>query len=71
VIREAADDDGEPKRGERGEKQRRQDRREELGSDIHHSDGCRSNHNTYDKGNKDRDQDNEEPRPVKQQIRNL
>jgi hypothetical protein len=57
------DDDGGPEQGKRGEKQRLQDGKEEVSSNIHQSEGSNCSHNTNDKD----DEDDEEPQPAKQQ----
>jgi len=55
------DDDGEPERGKRGEKRRRQDGKKEVSSNIHPSEGGDCSHNTDDED----DEDDEEPQPAK------
>jgi hypothetical protein len=64
AMGEVEDDDGEPERGKRGEKRRRQDGTEEVSSDIHQSEGSDCSHNTNDEDVED-DKDDEEPRPSK------
>jgi hypothetical protein len=61
---EMEDDNGEPKWGKQGEKRRRQDGKEEVSSNIHHSEGSDCSHNTNDEDVED-DEDDEEPRPAK------
>jgi len=64
AMGEVEDDDGEPEQGKRGEKRRRQDRTEEVSSDIHQSEGSDCSHNITDEDGED-DEDDEEPRPAK------
>lgn len=60
AMREVEDDNGEPERGNRGEKRRRQDGKEEVSSNIHQSEGSDCSYNT----NND-DEEDEQPRPAK------
>jgi hypothetical protein len=52
------DDDGEPERGKRGEKQQRLDGKKEVSSNIHQLEGSDYSHNTND-------EDDEELQPAR------
>jgi hypothetical protein len=58
---EVVDNNGKPERGQRGQKRRRQDGKEEVSSNIYQSEGSDYSHNT----NGEDDEDDEKPRPAK------